>query len=327
METRLFPHCAGVSVEAVDLANEALAEVYAPYVHRRFEAGDPEWADRVAQARREWRRRRLTAGLKRLWRGPPRRPDRVKASYEQIWGRFTFRELLPDPGRKLYAVQWGGQGMLANAWGVPRVHLFCLMRLIETLRPASVLEVGSGRGLNLLALAARFPDVRFAGIELSERGCEAARAVAAQAALPEELAQFIPFEPRDVNAIRRIAFHGGSAAKLPFGPNAFDLVFTRQALEQMEAIRGAALSEIARVAARYTVMFEAFRDWNDTGMKRDRAAVTGYFRARIADLRAYGLEPVLVKADLPHKIYMQVGLVVSQAAGGCAPGEGTCDAA
>ena len=58
-----------------------------------------------------------------------------------------------------------------------------------------------------------------------------------------------------------------------------DLVFSVQALEQMESIRERALSEMARVSRKYVVMFEAFRDWNATGLHRDCIVGKNYFQA------------------------------------------------
>jgi ubiquinone/menaquinone biosynthesis C-methylase UbiE len=297
----------------IPIDNADLDVVYAPYVHRRLAADDPETRALLTRTRREWRRRRVTAALKRLLKGPPRPPRKVKESYEGIWQRFDFSELSPDPNRKLYAMRGPCDYQMANAWGVPRVHLRCLMTIVETLRPRTVLEIGFGRGLNLLTLAARFPDIRFSGLELSEAGVRETRAVAESGVLPEALVKFAPFDLVDPSAIRTLDLRNGSAENLPFGDGQFDLVYTRQALEQMEIIRDRVMGEIRRVASDHVAMFEAFRDWNDTGMKRDRAVVTHYFRARIADLPGYGMEPVYVKSDLPHKIYMQVGLVVSKA--------------
>jgi SAM-dependent methyltransferase len=289
-----------------------LEAVYAPYVHRRLDPDAPETRALLARMRREWRLRRVKAALRRIVHGPPRPPQKVKDSYEGIWSRFDYAELLPDPARRLYCMRGFGGYQMANAWGVPRVHLRVLEALVDALRPRTVLEVGCGRGLNLLALAARFPDMRFTGLELSEAGVRAAREAATRGALPEPLRRFIPFALKDETAARTIELVNGSAADMPFEAGQFDLVYTRQALEQMELIRGRVMAQIRRVARGHVAMFEAFRDWNDTGMKRDRAAVTHYFRARIADLPGYGLEPVCIRADLPHKVYMQVGLVTAR---------------
>ena len=116
-----------------------------------------------------------------------------------------------------------------------RVHLLLLMRTIEKLAPRAVLEVGSGTGLNLLLLSARFPAARFFGVEITSAGVLATRCGAASA-LPPEVVAFSPEPVADVAAVRRIVVVEGSAAALPFSDASFDLVFTVQALEQMEEI-------------------------------------------------------------------------------------------
>jgi ubiquinone/menaquinone biosynthesis C-methylase UbiE len=296
----------------IPIRNEDLDVVYAPYVHERMPPDHPAVRALLKRTRRDWRRRRVRAAVERWVKGRPRTPEKVKDSYEAIWGAFDYADLLPDPNRRLYAMRGADDYQMANAWGVPRVHLHCLKTVIETLKPKTVLEVGCGRGLNLLALAARFPEIRFAGLELSEAGVREARATAEAGALPPALVEFAPFDLVDQAAVRALDLHNGSAAEMPFEDGRFDLVYTRQALEQMEIMRDRVMREVRRVCSGYVAMFEAFRDWNTRGMKRDRAAVTQYFRARLSDLPRYGLEPVYVKDDLPHKIYMQVGLVVAK---------------
>lgn len=82
----------------------------------------------------------------------------------------------------------------------------------------------------------------------------------------------------------------------------------------MESIREQALGEMARVARRYVVMFEAFRDWNTTGLHRNCIVGKNYFQAWISDLGSFGLEPIYVQGDLPSKIDMNVGIVVARVA-------------
>lgn len=297
---------------SIEIHDAELAPVLAPYIHKRFAPGDPDLRRRLRRHARQWWIRRWKHTLLDRKRGPVRSPDTVKTSYEQIWGTFDFQNLAPDRPRKLYLTRWHDEHHLINAWGIPRVHLLCLARLIEQLKPRSVLEVGFGRGLNLLTLAARFPEVRFAGIELSERGVREATRVAHANALPDALVKFAPFELLNPAVGTRLDLRRGSAAELPFEDGAFDLVYTRQALEQMESIREPVMHQLRRVSSGYVAMFEAFRDWNGTGMCRNRVVATGYFAAALADLPRYGLEPVYTKEDLPHKVYMRVGLAVAR---------------
>jgi SAM-dependent methyltransferase len=173
-----------------------------------------------------------------------------------------------------------------------------------------VLEVGCGNGLNLLVLSCRFPDVGFAGVELTDGGVAVAHAVQRDAELPAVLQRFAPEPLRDPTAHRRVEIRQGSAARLPFADASVDLVYSSLALEQMEEVRARALDEMARVTARHTLMLEPFWDCNDSGLRRDYLLTRDHFRGRIDDLPAHGLEPILVTDDLPGEIWLQPCLVI-----------------
>jgi SAM-dependent methyltransferase len=208
--------------------------------------------------------------------------------------------------------------MFATSAAGSRARLLVLMRAIHRFGPRSVLEVGCGNGSNLLTLACRFPAVRFAGVELTAGGCAVARAVQAEAELPAVLQRFAPEPIADPRAHRAVDFRVGSAAALPFADGAFDLVYSALALEQMEQVRPQALAEMARVAARHTLMLEPFWDCNDRGLRRDYLLARDHFRGRIDDLPAYGLDPILVTDDLPGEIWLQPCLVVCRKRGATA---------
>jgi SAM-dependent methyltransferase len=200
--------------------------------------------------------------------------------------------------------------MFATSAAGSRARLLVLMRAVAWLRPRTVLEVGCGNGLNLLTLACRFPETRFAGVELTEGGFAVARAVQRDAELPEVLRRFSPEPPVDLTAHRAVELHLGSAAALPFASASYDLVYSSLALEQMEQVRPQALAEMARVSGRHTLMLEPFWDCNDSGLRRDYLLTRDHFRGRIDDLPAYGLEPILITDDLPREIWLQPCLVV-----------------
>ncbi|MGH7817101.1 MAG: class I SAM-dependent methyltransferase, partial [Candidatus Binatia bacterium] len=188
-----------------------------------------------------------------------------------------------------------------------------LMRLIARLKPATVLEVGCGNGLNLFILAGRFPGIRFTGIELTTGGVAAAEAVRALPELPQAVQDFAPEPLLDPKPFDRIEILCGNAAALPFPDRSFDLLMTSLALEQMEQIRPRALAEIARVAKSHTAMVEPFFEWNATGSRRDYIVANDYFSGRISDLPGFGLTPVFSTADMPCKLINHPGLVVCSA--------------
>ncbi len=263
-------------------------EVFSSGIQRVVPENDPEWETKSGELRAkvnkkaQWWRKLLRSGD----------VDRVRGVYEKKWTpeaaltRFTHRAGNCDP------IVWGNQRYFGYSNWLKRVHLLFLMRIIQTLKPARVLEVGSGMGLNLLLLAAKFPEIKFTGVELTAAGHEIAQTFRASQRLPDQLKEFSPLPLVDNQAHQTVSFFQGSAAQLPFEKNSFDLVYSILALEQMEAIRDEAFGQIAAVCSGHVAMFEPFADWNATPMRRHLIASRKFFSASIADLPSYGLEPV-----------------------------------
>lgn len=147
-----------------------------------------------------------------------------------------------------------------------------------------MLEAGAGAGVNLLVLSTLFPDVAFTGVEVTASGVARAKALAAADRLPEALLRLAPEGPLDPGAHRRVAFERGSGESLPFADGSFDLVFTRQALEQMEPIRDRAMHEVGRVSRSRVLMIEPFREANDVPLRRRYIIWQRYFQGALADL-------------------------------------------
>jgi SAM-dependent methyltransferase len=202
--------------------------------------------------------------------------------------------------------------MFASDVGATRFRQLLLCRVIERVRPRHVLEVGCGNGINLVLLAGRFPAIRFAGIEMTEAGHRSARSLQQGGELPPCLAEYAPLPLADPAAFRQIDFRQGNATSLPFADGGFDLVITVLALEQMERVRQQALGEIARVARRHTLMIEPFRDVNGELWPRLNVLRRDYFRGRIAELRGYGLEPVLALNDFPQESFLKICTVLAE---------------
>jgi len=237
----------------------------------------------------------------------------VVAEYSKVWRDMPYANYSLEQLPPSYSPwEWRGERMFASTFGATRVRQLFLIRVLELVRPRRVLEVGCGNGINLLLLAGRFPDVEFTGVELTEEGRAAAVALQELAELPDEMQAYAPEPLEDVSAFRRIRFLQGSAAQLPFPDGDFDLVFTVLSLEQMESIRRQALSEVARVARRHTLMIEPFADVNDGFWPRLNVVRRDYFRGRIIDLPGYGLHPVVVTDDFPQESFLKVCAVLSE---------------
>ena len=304
-------------LDQLEISDAKIEEVIEPFVSRVFTPDATEWRklyNRTSIIRAVQRYRRQVSRLLGL---ESRRTDHQAEGYGERytvkWREDTLRHRLAlKPGQTPCA--WKGRGFRLNSIAIKRVHQLYLMNILAAVRPDTVLEIGCGVGLNLLTMAARFPDIGFSGVELSGDAVTTGKALIQQPQLPEPIQTFSPQPAQSHASHTRVAIEQGNAAKLALPDDSSDLVFSIQALEQMESIREQALGEMARVARKYVVMFEAFRDWNANGLHRNCIVGKNYFQARISDLSSFGLEPVYVQGDLPSKIDMNVGLVVARVA-------------
>ena len=150
------------------LAKTRIVDIFAPFVVREFgPQDDAEWHGLITSRGKKILKRRLRRQILGWIYSTGRAPELVESVYENKWKQTTLDNLVNPRARAVPCV-WGGQRMMAAGQGLKRVHLLYLMHLIERLRPKSVLEVGCGIGINLMILAARFPDITFDGIDLTE---------------------------------------------------------------------------------------------------------------------------------------------------------------
>ena len=305
------------SGDAVADRRTEMEALVARFVHREYDPAAGEWlgivgrCDEKIRAAYEQRRRLPPAGLRERFRRWFRRDDPIDRLWDKQWrdNLRLNREYFSCEGAAA-EYTWNERALKLRNAGGTLARILQLAATIETLGPRTVLEVGSGDGLNLMVLAAMFPEVRFTGIELTRGGVEVARRFQSEADFPEEAAAAFPARRLDPQAFRRVDFRRGSARRLRAPTASFDLVVTCVALEQMESIRAAALTEVARVAGRWTAMIEPFRDFNADGMRRRYIEAYDYFQGGVDDLPRYGLEPQFVSADVPQKLNLHTALVV-----------------
>ena len=280
---------------------------------RRFRSDEQIWVDQLQAMRKGARRKLWRARLRNWLKGSPKEVARVSHDYSLTWAG----ELLPgtpEVESARYFMRWNAAGIEVRGWAEKRVHLLLFSRLLDALRPATVLEVGSGNGAVLMMLATGHPEIRFTGIELTQAGVDAAQRLQVAASLPAGLLSFLPYAAADPQAFRRVDFRQGNAAKLPFADTSFDLLLTSLALEQMNQVKREALSEIARVSRKWVVMLEPFRDFNASLEQQVHTRGQDYLSAAVADLPSFGLKPLYVFHDFPAKVTRGVGLVVAEPA-------------
>jgi SAM-dependent methyltransferase len=300
----------------LDVGRDDLWKAFEPFVLPETAENTEAWRDGVKRQRKRILkniRRKIFGGKAKV---SERSTDFIKDSYGPKWAQIGYSNYDPAKEHSNYAPWlWGERHFLASTYGSARFRHLLLAALIEKLQPKSVLEVGCGNGINLLLLANRFPDVRFAGVDLTDSGPRLFAELKAAGGLPENLVNYAPLPPRDPTAFNRVDFQQGTAEHLDFADGSFDFVMSILALEQMERIRHKALSEMARVAAKWTLMIEPFRDVNPYLWPRLNIIRQDYFQGRIADLPDLGLEPILVTDDFPQEIHLRACLTLCRKQG------------
>ncbi len=298
------------------LCSDDVVRAFEPFVGRRAHVDDPEW--RAHMKRRK--KKIVIKGARRLitrWLpSGQRRESEILEEYDQVWGGDTYaRYDLDRKPDRLSPWEWQGELLLAATVGATRFRQVMLAAVIDAVKPRRILEIGCGNGINLLLAAGRFPNVEFHGLELTSVGYEAAKRLQRDhETLPLFLQKFAPEPPVDPAAHRRIHFHRGSAAELPFADGEFDLVYTVLALEQMERIRQKVLNEMARVTAAHAFNIEPFRDVNAEGWPRWNVFRRDYFRGAIDELAAFGLRPIWATDDYPQESFLKTAAVLSRKA-------------
>ena len=293
--------------------------VISPYVVRRMSAGTAEWRAVVDKLARKERRRRRKSQLRRLFGGLRHpRPERlVIEHYESHWAKLPWpcTHGVPANSEAPVPCVWADEGLFVRRYGRKRAHHLVFARIVEALQPGTALEVGFGNGINLLTMPTLFPSVAWSGVELTAAGVAVARSVQQEPELPEILRDFLPMPIVDPAAHRNVSLQQGNATSLPFPDKSFDLVFTFQAVEQMQAVRDAALREIARVARRHVVLTEPLTDFNHDPVQRDYRSRRGYLELHTTEIPVFGMRPQIVFSDMPQKLTLGVGVVVAEVAG------------
>jgi len=295
-----------------DDINSEIESLFNPFIEIEYELSDIRWKDHVYTSKLFWKKKyfkRILLGWTIL--SGARTQKNIVVDYSSQWSNATLEENISNT--KSVPCMWGKRRLLARSYGLKRIHQYLLAKFISSIKPSSILEVGSGNGLNLFVLSHLFPSVKLSGIELTKGGYDASKKIALENTLPEYIINFSPMKGVSSDAHKSIDFRQGTAKNLPYNDNSFDIVFTILALEQMEEIRYEALSELSRVCKKYLVMVEPFRDWNQSSTNRHRVVSLDYFSAWIADLSKFGFKPVGYYENIPNKLnYVTNFLVVEK---------------
>jgi SAM-dependent methyltransferase len=298
----------------LDISEGAVADAIRPFVGTGREFGPDRWQAEVALRRRRLFKRLRNRLIGGLLGGVQRSTEKVRKEYDTVWSAGYDRYQAGRDGVRFSPWLWKGERILFDAAGAPRFRSLIYAAVIDRLKPRRVLEVGCGDGINLLLLSGAYPETSFAGLELTDKGHQAATSAQRLAALPQSLADYSPLPLNDAHAFQRIDFIQGNACAMPFADREFDLVMTVLSVEQMERVRDAALTEIARVTKGHLLNLEPFREVNATGLRRLNVLSRDYFRGAIADLPRYGLRPLWATCDFPQEALLGSAMVLSRKA-------------
>ena len=289
-----------------------------PWLARSMPISSAEWKAILKKDANHWRRKivkrtirsKLSAGVKPLTAFRTR--EHVGKTYTDTWANIVWpTPHKPETMEEATFVEWQDEGLVLGMGGHNQMGLERMMAIIEAVQPRKVLEVGAGYGVNLLTMAAAFPDIEFTGLELTEAGVMRAKSVQ-DAALIEPLVKYCPYPVKDRDAHRRVEFLQGDATRQPFEDNSFDLVFSRLALEQMELVRDEAVREIVRVSKQYMLCVEPFDDYNRSEHKKRAQKAKNFLTLSIADLPSFGLSVIHEYSAWPQKISEGTGLMLAE---------------
>ncbi len=292
----------------IGLSDSDIEKAFGPSVIETLDPSSPKWKNLVNTQRKAIRKQLWRRRLYNLLGKSYRNTSDVTDGYNRRWANGTYGHIDGKPA----PCAWRDRTMLALGTGTTRVHQLCHMRAIEKFKPRTVLEVGSGTGYHLFALSARFPQTRFTGLELTRVGVEVGADVKKNDILPDVWVETAPEPLLDLTAHKRTNLVQGDASRLPFADGSFDFVYTSIALEQMDHIREQVFAEIRRVATGHVAFCEPWRDFNDSGYRREYILAREYFAARVSDLKKFGLKPIFVSNDIPYKFRYSIAYVIAE---------------
>jgi SAM-dependent methyltransferase len=258
--------------------------------------------------------------------------DSTRASYEEAWSGTnaeflqTLHRRRPDLPPAPHGGLHTGLDLLGDHLRLIDRHLGPLAQGRDRLR---VLEVGSGRGLNLACLAAHHPTVEFFGAELSLAGARHTRgwSVIDDPQLRTLMGDDVEgvHDGRLRSAVDRPMVVQTNCQPLPFRDETFDFVYSRCAIEQMNDCWTETVREVWRVLrpGGQFVAIEPFRDFQ-TPRQYGHLWLHNYFRAPARAFTRLGFSLALVDANVLGPTKMGWGAVVAEKGGRCAPSVPRC---
>ncbi len=285
------------------LTRDEVLSIVAPYHAQLVPSGDSE-GRRLRRQVFKNQLHMIASGLAKRLRGGERNKavDRVADYYDTVYRHDA--PILPgfQSGGRALPFGFGDDLLVMQGFPMHRCIIAQVEKTIRMLSPGSVCEIGSGMGRNLIYLASRFPQIRFAGFDLSHHAVANCHALQRLETLDLQFPE-VPgaLTPEQMEAVRAIDFFQANAADLSARPDdSYDLMYTVSAMEQMHVVLPQVLKEVHRVGRRHVVFCEPFLEVNDI-WQRLYLWSRNYFRVDIRFVESFGFRTLEHCTTIPRK--------------------------
>jgi len=224
--------------------------------------------------------------------GTRRDESLVLDEYSKSWSQDPSAIIM---GKKLRRYGVNGQSAFYRLGEFRKLLVSQIHHVIASLRPLTVLELGSGIGQNIICLAILNPDVkRFVGVEMTEKGVATARKMLAE----PPMADLVYITEQSEKVIRKhlketsIEFVKGNIRKLAFKDNEFDFSFSCQAFEQIPRYYLEGFREVARVTKKNAFFLEEFRESQKNIFQLMHLRSMDYFRWSFHEVEKAGFQAI-----------------------------------
>jgi hypothetical protein len=197
------------------------------------------------------------------------RENDAKDQYEGIWSAKTVSDAFRAGGAGNITstkILFEGRLLSSEMWSLNAsiVSTFASYLRQEGQEKKNILEIGSGNGFNLIALAAQFPSKKFIGLELTESGVLASNEAVKDSRAVMNLCEFVFGDNNKYSGdpLQNIKFIQEDVTRLDPDLVATDQMFSVLAQEQMEQVYDGFLSAIKKMKDTDFFFFEPYLDFN-----------------------------------------------------------------
>lgn len=230
----------------------------------------------------------------------PKKP--LNIDYEEQWKIGIHQNIR--------TVHLNGEPSIQTGIEYKRIIIEELNLRIKSLQPKSVLEIGSGNGLNILSLSLLNPHILFKGIEPTEMGVK--KSYDFKKNFPyEELSYLTGLSRGEIDSrMPNIEFKKQSVFDLR--SNEAEMVFTCNVLVLIGE-RKIALAKIHDAAQKFAMFYESFEEYNNFFQRR-RLKRKYTPCLKLSEVLSAGFKILLFNPPLVNKLHGQDNLLICRKA-------------